>query len=577
MDNKKIASLLNETADLMEIADMDGFRIRSYRNAAVIIDSHPESIEAIVHDPERKVTEIKGIGKGIASPLHELAERGSFERRDELLKKYPPTALELLKIGGLGPKSIAAIFHHFRVSTIDGLEQLCRDGKLRTLPRMGEKLEQKILRGIESYKRSAGRFLINFADRTAQQLIEYLSGIEGVDQITYAGSLRRGKETIGDVDLLVTGPKAIDALDRFVEYPGVIEVLVHGDTKASAIVGREGLQVDVRAVDSDSYGAAMQYFTGSKEHNVAIRDRAVRMGLRLNEYALAQSSDEKKIAGADEEGIYEKLGLPWIPPELRENTGEIEAALEGALPNLVELDQVRCDVHMHTTATDGHFSISEMAEAAQSLGRRFIAITDHSKALAMANGLDEKRLLDQIKEVREISKRFENFTILSGCEVDILQDGQMDIDDEVLAQLDVVIASIHSYMNMEASEMTDRLLRVTENPHVKIFGHPTGRLLLRRDPYPYDFERVVTAAGKQGIRMEINASPERLDLGAAQLRMAKSKGVKFIISTDAHHVRHLENMKYGVLMARRGWLEPGDVLNTLDIGQFQQALARGQT
>ena len=264
VDNKKIASLLNETADLMEIADMDGFRIRSYRNAAVIIDSHPESIEAIVHDPERKVTEIKGIGKGIASALHELAERGSFERRDELLKKYPPTALELLKIGGLGPKSIAAIFHHFRVSTIDGLEQLCRDGKLRTLPRMGEKLEQKILRGIETYKRSAGRFLINFADRTAQQLIEYLSGIEGVDQITYAGSLRRGKETIGDVDLLVTGPRAIDALDRFVEYPGVIEVLVHGDTKASAIVGREGLQVDVRAVDSAQLRRGHAVFHGQQ-------------------------------------------------------------------------------------------------------------------------------------------------------------------------------------------------------------------------------------------------------------------------------------------------------------------------
>ena len=575
VDNKKIASLLNETADLMEIAAMDGFRIRSYRNAAVVIDSHPESIEAIVQDPERKITGIKGIGKGLASALHELAERGSFERRDELLKKYPPTALELLKIGGLGPKGIAAIYHHFRVSTIDGLEQLCRDGKLQALPRMGEKLEQKILRGIESYKRSAGRFLINFADRAAQQLIEYLSGLEGIDQITSAGSLRRGKETIGDLDLLVTGPKAVDALDRFVEYRGVIEVLVHGDTKASAIVGREGLQVDVRAVEAPSRGAAMQYFTGSKEHNVAIRDRAVRMGLRLNEYALVRSSDGKKIAGGDEEGIYEKLGLPWIPPELRENTGEIEAALEGALPNLIELEQVRCDLHMHTTATDGHFSIAEMAEAAQRLGHRFVAITDHSKALAMANGLDEKRLLGQIKEVSEISKRFENFQILSGCEVDILQDGRMDIDDEVLAQLDVVIASVHSYMNMEAAEMTGRLLRVTENPHVKIFGHPTGRLLLRREPYAYDFEQVVTAAAQQGIRMEINASPERLDLGAPQLRMAKAIGVKFVISTDAHHVRHLENMKYGVLTARRGWLEPGDVLNTLDAGRFQQALARG--
>ncbi len=574
MDNKKIAAILEETADLMEIAGADGFRIRSYRNAAQVIESFPEPLVAILKDPERKVTDIKGIGKGIASALAELVERGSFARRDEMLEKYPPTALELLKISGLGPKGIAAIYHHFRVSTIDGLEQLCRDEKLRALPRMGEKLEQKILRGIESYKRSAGRFLINFADRTAADLIDYLRTTEGVDKITSAGSLRRGKETIGDVDLIATGPRAIDALDRFVEHPAVAEVLAHGDTKASAAVGREGLQVDVRALDADSYGAALQYFTGSKEHNVALRDRAVRMGLRLNEYGLYRNDDGAKIAGRDEAGIYEALGLPWIPPELRENTGEIEAALEGDLPNLVEPEQIVADLHMHTTETDGHFSMQEMAEAARAKGYRYIAITDHSKALAMANGLDEKRLMGQIEQVRQTSKQWEDFTILSGCEVDILQDGRLDIDDEVLAQLDVVIASVHSHMHIEAAEMTERLLSVVENPYVNILGHPTGRLLLRRDPYAYDFERVVTEAGRRGVRMEINASPERLDLGATQLRAARAKGVKFVISTDAHHTRHFDNMKYGVLTARRGWLTPDDVLNTLPREEFQKALAR---
>ena len=558
----------------MEIAGEDGFRIRSYRNAAQVIESYPEPLASVIQDPARQVTAIKGIGKGIASALEQLVEHGSFARRDEMLEKYPPTALELLKISGLGPKSIAAIHRHFRVSTIDGLEQLCRDGKLRVLPRMGEKLEQKILRGIESYKRSAGRFLIDFADRAAAGLLDSLRDLDGVDGMSAAGSLRRGKETVGDVDLLVAGPKAVKALDRFVEHPSVAEVLVHGKTKASAKVGREGLQVDVRALDADSIGAALQYFTGSKEHNVALRERAAHRGLRLNEYGLYRNDDGVKVAGRDEAGIYEALGLPWIPPELRENTGEIEAALEGTLPSLVEPEHIAADLHVHTIETDGHFSMSEMAEAARSKGYRYIAITDHSKSLAMANGLDEKRLLRQIEQVRETSARWEDFTILSGCEVDILQDGRLDIDDQVLEQLDVVIASVHSHMQLEAGEMTDRLLRAVENPRVHILGHPTGRLLLRRDPYAYDFEQVAAAAGRQGVRMEINASPERLDLGAALLRAAKAKGVGFVISTDAHHTRHFDNMRYGVLTARRGWLTPEDVLNTLPLEEFRQALAR---
>ena len=572
MNNKEIAAILSETADLMQIAALDPFRVRSYRNAAAVIDALGENIEDIIHDASRNVTEIKGIGKGLASALHELTERGSFARRDELLAIYPPTTLELLKISGLGPKSIAVIHAQFRVSTIEALEQLCRDGKLRSLPRMGEKLEQKILRGIETYKRGAGRFLLNFADRAAQTLTAYLSEVGGVEKVTAAGSLRRGKETIGDIDLLVSGPKASAALDRFVAFSGVSEVLGHGDKKASALIGREGLQVDVRALDSGSYGAALQYFTGSKEHNVALRDRAISMGRRLNEYGLFRSDDGEKIAGETEHAIYEALGLPWIPPELRENTGEIEAAAENSLPDLVEPGDIRCDVHMHTRASDGHHSIEEMARAASEAGYTHLAITDHSKALAMANGLNETRLLAQIAEVRETSEKFEDLTILSGCEVDILSDGRMDIDDEVLAQLDVVIASVHSHMNMEEPEMTDRLLRMLENPHVKIMGHPTGRLLLRRDPYPYDFKRIAQEAARRGVHMEINASPARLDLGAPLIRLAKSMGIRFVISTDAHDTRHLSNMKYGVATARRGWLEASDVLNTLPEAEFREAL-----
>lgn len=574
IDNKYIAIVLNETADLMEIAGLDGFRIRSYRTAAVIIESHPESIQEIIRDPERDITAINGIGKGIKAVLEELLDRGSFERRDELLKNYPATILELLKIPGMGPKSVALIHDHYHVNTIDDLERLCTEKKLRPLPGMGKKLEERVLRGIESYKRGIGRHLLSFADSTADEIIDYLSKIEGLERLTVAGSLRRGKETIGDLDLLAVGPKATTALEHFLKHPSVVEILVHGETKASVRIGHERLQVDVRALPTESYGAALQYFTGSKEHNVALRERAVRMGFRLNEYGLFRDSDGEKVAGSDEAEIYEKLGLRWVSPELRENKGEIEAALKGHLPDLVTREEIQCDVHMHTTESDGRFSLELMAKSAEAEGHKYMAITDHSKSLAMANGLDEKRLLAQIKDVRRVSSLSGSLTILSGCEVDILRDGQLDIDDEVMAQLDVVIASIHSYMNLEPAEMTDRLLRVLENPHVGILGHPTGRLLLRREPYRYDFERIAVEVAQRGICMEINASPERLDLDSDHLRLAKSKGVKFVISTDAHHIRHLANMKYGVSMARRGWLEASDVLNTLNVEAFRHALKR---
>ena len=572
MENREIARVLWETADLMEIAAEDSFRIRSYRNGATAVEGHPERVEDILRDPERKVTDIPGIGKGLAHVLEEIIAGGSCERRDLLLEKFPPTALEFLKIQGLGPKGIALIFEHYRISTIDELERLCQEEKLRVLPRMGAKLEEKVLRSIAQYRQRTGRYLLSYAEGVAQELTEVFRQVPGVEAITPAGSLRRGRETVGDLDLLVTGPQATAVLERFIAYPKVEEVLGRGENKASAKVGREGLQVDVRALPPETFGAAMQYFTGSKDHNVAIRTRAVKMGLKLSEYGLYRVDGDSKVAGETEAGIYEALGLRWIPPELRENCGEIEAAEENRLPELVELRHIRGDLHMHTTETDGRATLEEMAEAGRAHGYEYIAITDHSKALAMANGLDEARAVAFAKQVREINRNGSAIRIFSGLECDILRDGALDLANDALAELDLVIGSVHSHMNLEAAEMTDRLLRALECPHLKILGHPTGRILLHRDPFPFDFERVVAEAVRRGVWLEINASPERLDLNGAMIRAAKSKGAKFTISTDAHHPKHLDSMRYGVITARRGWLGPADILNTLPAGRFAAAL-----
>jgi DNA polymerase (family X) len=572
MENRAIARLLYETADLMEIAGEDSFRIRSYRNAAGVIEGHPEQISGMLKDPERKVTDIPGIGKGIAAVLVEIEARGSFERRDEMLGKYPPTALELLKIQGLGPKSIGMLWEHYRISTVDDLERICREQKLRELPRMGAKLEEKVLRSIASYRQRAGRFLLSFAQDVANELTEFLNGVPGVEKVTPAGSLRRGRETVGDLDLLVTGPGAADALEKFVAHPKAHEVLGKGPNKASIKFGFESLQVDLRALPAESYGAALQYFTGSKDHNVTLRLRAQKMGFTLSEYALARVENGERVAGATEEEIYEKLGLAWIPPELRENSGEIEAAASGNLPELIETRQIRGDLHMHTRESDGRASLEEMAEAARGFGYEYVAITDHSKALAMANGLDEKRAVAFAHQVRDMDQKGLGLRVFSGIECDIRRDGVMDLENDALAELDFVIGSVHSYMNLEPAEMTDRLMLALECPHLRVLGHPTGRILLHRESFPFDFDLVAAEAARRNVCFEINASPERLDLGPTLVRAAKAKGCKFVISTDAHHPKHLANMEYGVRMARRGWLEAGDVLNTLPLADFSRAI-----
>jgi DNA polymerase (family X) len=572
MENRAIARLLAETGDLMEIAGEDSFRIRSYRTAAAVIESYPEQLSAILKNPEKKLTDIAGIGKGIAAVIQEIEQRGSFERRDEMLGKYPATALELLKIQGLGPKSIRLLYETHRVETVDDLERICREQKLRELPRMGAKLEEKVLRSIASYRQIQGRFLLSFAQRVADELIECLSAVAGVEKVTPAGSLRRGKETVGDLDILVTGPGAAGALDTFVAHPKVQEVLGKGSNKASVKYSLEGVQVDVRALPAENYGAALQYFTGSKDHNVALRSRAQKMGMTLNEYGLARVEGAARLASATEEEIYAALGLDWIPAELRENSGEIEAAAEHRLPALIEQSQIRGDLHMHTTESDGRVSLEEMAEAARARGLEYIAITDHSKALAMANGLDEKRAVAFAHHVREMDQSRLGVRVFSGIECDIRRDGEMDLENDALAELDWVIGSVHSYMNLESAEMTDRLLRALECPHLRVLGHPTGRILLHREPFPFDFEAIAAEAARRNVHLEINASPERLDLSGPLIRAAKAKGCKFVISTDAHHPKHLANMGYGIRMARRGWLEPGDVINTRSAGEFARAI-----
>jgi DNA polymerase (family 10) len=576
MDNKAIANLLYETADLLEIDGQDSFRIRSYRNAAQAIENLPQRIADLISEPKR-ILEIPGIGKGMLANLQELFKGGRLAVHVELLEKYHPSMLQLLKIQGLGPKTIALIWSAYKVSDVDGVEKLAREGKIRELPRMGEKHELKLIKAIEDYRRIGGRFLIDHAEIEAEKLSNYLTTLPGIDKITPAGSLRRGRETVGDLDLLVTGKCCVDdeqrasAIQHIAKYPPLMDIIASGDNKISFRL-RDGMQVDVRLLPPASFGAAMQYFTGSKAHNVALRQRALKMGYTLSEYSLAQLETEKPVAGKTEEEIYAKLKLAYIPPEMRENLGEIDLAAEHKLPELITVTDLQGDVHMHTVETDGKNTIEEMAEAAKAHGYKYIAITDHSKNLAFANGLDDKRALAHIRRIREASDRMNGIKVFAGIEVDILGDGDLDLSDEVLAQMDVVIASVHSQFGQDSAKMTERLLKAIENPNTSILGHPTGRQLLRRDAYPFDMNAVLKSAAKHRVAMELNSYPERLDLNDIHLRQAKQHGVKVVINTDSHHIAHLEKIRYGILQARRAWLTKEDVLNTLPATKFAKAM-----
>ena len=579
-DNKTVATILYETADLMEVANEDSFRIRSYRRAAEAVEGLDQQLAEIYQD-QKALLAIPGIGKGMAANIKEIFTEGKLAAHEEMLKKYRPSMLELLKISGLGPKTIALIWDAFQVCDVEGVAKLASEGKLRTLPRLSEKSEQKILKSIESYRQLTGRFHLDTADEIAKKMIALLEKLPGVEKVTPAGSLRRGRETVGDLDMLVTGNCCSNQLQRdhvieqIVSFPSILEVLAKGENKVSFKL-RSGMQVDVRLLPPDSFGAALQYFTGSKNHNVTLRQRALKQGYSLNEYGLMRMEDEERVAGKTEEEIYKKLGLEWIPPELRENNGEIEAAAEGKLPQLITEADIQGDVHMHTIETDGKCTIEEMALAAKARGYKYMAITDHSKNLAFANGLDDKRAEEHIKRIRNAGKQLEGIKVLAGIEVDILAEGDLDLSDSVLEQMDVVIASVHSHFNQDQQQMTDRLLKAIENPHTSIIGHPTGRMLLRREGYTFDCDKVFAAAAKAGVAMEHNAYPDRLDLRDQHLRMAKARGVKFVINTDAHHTSHLEKIRYGVLQLRRAWLTKNDLLNTLPVADFAKAVRRGK-
>jgi DNA polymerase (family 10) len=576
MDNKAIAGILYETADLLEIDGQDSFRIRSYRNAAEAIEAQTQQIADLIDDP-KKVLAIPGIGKGMLVNLQQMFKEGKLPLHAELLTKYHPSMLDLLKIQGLGPKTIALIWSAYKVSDLDGVVKLAREGKIRELPRMGEKHEQKLLKAIEDYRRIAGRFLLDAAEQQAEKIIEHLRDYPGVEKITPAGSLRRGRDTVGDLDILVTGKACCydgarqDLIDHVIKLPGLMEIIARGDNKVSFRL-RSGMQVDVRLLPPESFGAAMQYFTGSKAHNVALRQRALKMGYTLSEYSLAKLDTEEPVAGKTEEELYAKLKLDYIPPELRENLGEIDAAAARTLPILITQADLQGDVHMHTVETDGRNTIEEMAEAAQEHSYKYMAITDHSKNLAFANGLDDRRAVEHIQRIRAVNDKLGGIRIFAGIEVDILGDGTLDLSDSVLEQMDIVIASVHSHFNQTPAEMTDRLLKAVENPDTSLLGHPTGRMLLRRDAYAFDFDAVLKAAAKKKVAMELNAYPDRLDLNDRNLRLAKEHGVKIVINTDSHHTSHMDKIRFGVVQARRAWLTKDDVLNTLPVEKFAKAM-----
>jgi DNA polymerase (family 10) len=569
MDNNTLARLLDETAALLEIDGADPFRVRSYRRAAEAVEQQTVQLATLATpdaDPKALLA-IAGIGKGMAANIRDLVATGSMPLRDELLTKYRPTMLELLRLPGMGPKTVALLWSALQVADMDALEAAAKAGQLNKLPRMGEKFTAKLLKGIEDHRKNSSRFRIDvardFADRIARLILEF----PGIDQVTPAGSLRRGRETVGDLDLLATGPACEpEVVAAAVEYVATLPLIDHlmarGQNKVTFTL-RNNLQVDVRLLPRRSYGAALQYFTGSKHHNVALRQRAIKRGLTLSEYALLRVEDNTIVASESEADIYNALDLDYIPSELRENCGELEAAAAHTLPTLITLEDIHGDVHMHTTETDGTRTIREMAEAAIARGHRYIAITDHSKNLAMTNGMDDRRALAHAARVRQVNEELEGrIHIFTGVEVDILAEGQLDLEDATLAQLDIVIASVHSRFDQPIDVMTARVLRAIENPNVRILGHPTGRKLLKRDAYAIDLEQIFKRAAELGVAVEHNAAPARTDLSDSAMRLAKSLGCRIIMNTDAHAVEELDYMEDGIIQLRRAWLTAADVVNT---------------
>jgi DNA polymerase (family 10) len=569
VDNKSIAQVLGQIADLLEIKGENAFKIRAYRSAADVVATWPD---AVVRMDAQQLRTIPGVGKDLAARIRELADTGTSPYHQELLAEFPPTILDLLRLQGVGPKTVAMLYSTLNISTLDDLAAAARAGRLRSLKGMGAKKEAQILKSIEERAKDEGRHLLPETATTAAEIVSYLQGQAPDVEFIPVGSLRRGCETCGDIDIVAVGGDE-GLMDTFIAHPRVERVLGRGSTKSSVKLSGS-YQADLRLVPRESRGAAMQYFTGSKAHNIVVRDRAIQRGFKLNEYGLFRSDTDEKVAGETEEGIYQALGMAWVEPELREHRGEIEAAVADSLPRLITVGDLRGDLHMHTTATDGKDDLETMAAAAHRMGHQYIAITDHSQALAMANGLDERRALEHAARVRALNGRFEGLTLLAGIECDILHDGRLDLADDCLAQLDLVVASVHSHFTQDQPQMTDRILRALECPWVDVLGHPTGRRLLKREPAAMDMGAIVAAAVDRGVAMEINCQPERLDLSDAHARLARERGASLIISTDAHSVTALDRLRWGVKMARRAWVRAEDVLNTRGFEEFRGRLRR---
>ena len=571
MDNHPIAQVFAEIADLLEIKGENVFKIRAYRSAADTINAWADPVARM---DEKQLLDLPGIGKDLAKKIRELAETGTCRFHQDLLLEFPPTILDLLRLQGVGPKTVALLYSSLNIRSVEELVEAAKAGRLRALKGMGAKKEALILKAVEEREKDRGRHLLSDTTSIAAELVAYLREHAPAAEFTPVGSLRRGCETCGDIDILATGAEP-SLMEQFVAFPRVERILGQGDTKSSIrILG--GYQADLRLVPPESRGAAMQYFTGSKAHNVSLRDRAIQHGFKLNEYGLFRVDDDSRVAGDTEEGIYEALGMAWVPPELRENRGEIDASIARQLPRLVSASDLRGDLHMHTTVTDGRDDLDTMAAAAQRLGYSYIAITDHSKALAMSNGLDENGALAHAARIRALNGRFGELTLLAGIECDILADGTLDLAGDCLAQLDIVIASVHSHYGQDETQTTDRILRAIECPWVDVLGHPMSRRLLQREPLKVNFEQTVSAAVARGVAFEVNSQPDRLDLSDALARVAHERGATIVISTDAHSTLALGNVRWGVQVARRAWLTPEAVLNTRPLEEMRAMLRRNR-
>ncbi len=559
--NSDIVNILTRVADFLDIQDKNQFRIRAYRNAAQSIAGLSKSVAEMVKNG-RDLSELPDVGSSIAEKIEEIVETGTLEQLEKLEKKLPKELLDLMDIPDLGPKSVQTLYNELDITNRKELEKAARNGKIQSVKGFGEKTEEKILDALEQMKNEDGRDRTKLvvAEEITVPLLDYLKKAKGVSKVDVAGSYRRRKETVGDIDILVVCKDCKKVMQKFTQYKDVKNVISKGKTKSSVQL-RSGMQVDVRAMEDESYGAAMVYFTGSKDHNIAIRKIANEKDLKINEYGVFNKDDER-VAGKTEKDVYKQVGLVYIEPELRENRGEIKAARDKNLPKLVTIEDIKGDLQSHSRASDGTFSMEDMANGAREKGYEYLAVTDHSKRVTVAQGLDEKRLAEQIKDIDMLNEKWQDFRLLKSCEVDILKDGTLDLDDSILKELDIVICSVHYHFNLSKSRQTKRVLKAMENRYFHIFSHPTGRIIGKRQPYDIDMDKVLKAAKDNGCFVELNAQPDRLDLSDVYCKAAKQMGIKIAVSTDAHNVAGLDNMKYGIGQARRGWLEKQDVVNT---------------